>query len=166
MRCLFLIAACVAHIAAGQQDCDLDCNGRGTCTNKTATFPDQPIEDEDGIPLDFLKDKEIGGKSCVCNDGWTGLNCDTKVALCEGSIHACYHGGVCVDGMVEGTDEVVQLCDCRNAKQDGIRYIGFYCHKPSPVEHPGGDDVVPNSIVCDPVTMQFCINGGTCMIPL
>ena len=152
LRWAFLVVACVAQGVFGDDGCALVCNN-GKCTNETATFNDQPQADENDKPFEFLEIKDIDGQSCECDEGWTDVFCATQVNKCENSTHVCYFGGVCVDGIEEGTDEEIHVCDCRNAvDNDGINYLGAYCQKPS-----------PDSVVCDEVTMRFCINGGSCV---
>lgn len=163
MRWAFLVVAFVAHGVFGDDGCTVECQN-GICANETATFNGQPQTDEYGEPFDFLQVKDVDGQSCVCDEGWTDVLCATQVNKCENSTHACYYGGVCVDGIEEGTDEEIHVCDCRNAvDNDGINYLGAYCQKPSPVDNKDDADAVPDSVVCDEVTMRFCINGGSCV---
>ncbi len=164
LRCVFLVVGCVTLTVFGNDGCALDCGGTGTCTFGTATFNDQPLVDENGNTFDFLKVTEIDGQYCNCDEGWTDVLCSTRVDKCDNSDHPCFFGGVCVGGKEHGTNELVYVCDCRDAVDSkGTAYLGAYCQIPSPVSLPEGADPVSDSVVCDEVTMRFCLNGGSCV---
>ena len=163
MRYLLFLSF-VACGLAQDENCTLTCNDRGNCTlgndlvNDTFVMNGQPL-DENGYPV------ETHNKThCECERGFTGVNCNVSAQFCDGNEHFCYHGGICVKGVVESTAETVHVCDCRLAKdENGTSYLGTYCQLPSPVDHPEGDNAVPLSDKCDEFGERFCINGGTCL---
>jgi hypothetical protein len=137
--------------------CSLDCNGRGYCEFGSTQFENHPL-DENGNPFDFHNITNVDNMYCQCDVGFTGFDCRITSKFCDDTSHVCYHGGECVVGYLDSTNEKVHVCDCRKAFDDnGISYIGIYCERST------NPNIVDNVDVCSDDGTQYCINGGNCV---
>lgn len=75
------------------------------------------------------------GKSCECDEGWTGINCNvcTSDRACDALMTETDDGGVCYTGG-EVVKQNYQMCDVTNkAIRDllgaQIPQVTFTCHK-------------------------------------
>jgi hypothetical protein len=179
MRILFLlllslttlVSAQVQNCTAGNgNDVPLTCNNRGYCVEAPADFTDQPL-DAEGKPLPPHETDNIGGRSCVCETGFTGVNCETTTQFCDGNVHSCLNGGTCVAGTIQSTGAIVHVCNCVHATDGltGTHYVGLHCETKAPTKK-DPDDVAPNPVegaaVCDGEGKLYCVHEGTCLNPL
>jgi len=136
------------------QPCTLQCANDGACVLGDAqssvldTFGVHPDHADPGA-FDHLKDEIGDNQHCDCGPFFTGNDCSVEVESCAETNHKCFHGGDCVVSMTEDTAEIMYICDCRNAIEKNISWVGKYCEYPS---------VEP----CDANGSHFCVNGGTC----
>lgn len=134
-----------------QEDfCPLECGQRGVCVLGEADFLDHPTESPEAggggdTLLSFHQETSRGGFHCECESGWTGLQCNVEFQSCLVD-HKCYHGGDCVEGLVDKYGNDQHWCDCQHAVDaDGTAHVGKYC------EHPAAN-------YCDEEG-AFCIEG-------
>ncbi|CAL1527991.1 unnamed protein product [Lymnaea stagnalis] len=107
--------------------------------------------------------------SCVCNDGWTGENCDESFDPC-GSF-PCYNGGQCIRNASsysctcpKGTsglfcENIIPTCTSSSCLNNGMcenLVNSFKCHC-LPGFNGSSCEIAKN--ICDP---NPCTNGGTC----
>ena len=133
--------------------CTLSCSGRGRCRDGIKDIDDQVY----GYAEHLSKATALASEQfehCVCDDGWTGLNCEHEAKLCPVGDYHCFHGGDC-----DGDD---QKCDCSTAQSTELNtstFAGDHC------EHPATDicseqvDVVKYNPAKG---LSFCVNSGTC----
>lgn len=165
---LFSLALSSSILVSGQTDkvnCtgadQLKCNERGYCVEGAADFSDQPL-DAEGNPLPPHETDDIGGESCVCETGFTGVNCDTTIQFCDGGKHSCLNNGNCVAGTIQSTGATVHVCNCVGSHDDdGNHFIGLHCETPTPVNQ-GSNDAVVDATACDDTGKLYCVNGGVC----
>jgi hypothetical protein len=154
---LLLFAAAIATLSSSiipqvqaQTDgatCDLDC-GDNACVLGSATFVDHS-QQYDGSDFDFHTDKSIDNMHCDCPHGWTGVLCDIIFKSCSGN-HKCYHGGECIDGLLDSFGNEQLFCDCENTFDDeGYTYEGKFC------EHEATN-------YCSDSNDHFCLHEGEC----
>ncbi len=126
------------------QDCTLNCYDRGTCKfgNKI----------EFGLVTDEVVKvpNNVDGMYCECNDGFTGVQCDTYVRSCGDKY--CLNSAKCV---VQGTNA---MCDCTSIIPDiPVSFTGNHC------QYADADSTKCLSITneTEPLDM-YCVNGGQC----
>jgi hypothetical protein len=170
---IFLVATLAQGVLAqtsgqscGFDDCTLECNQKGTCCFGNAEFQSAAYGAHptyaDGTPFALHQKIIDDGMHCLCENAWTGLNCDHSVEFCDAGKNPCYHNGTCVSATIQSSFESIHVCDCREAKQNGIVYVGLHCEQPTPQHHPAGQDAVIGAEMCD--EGNFCLNGGKCKL--
>jgi len=88
------------------------------------------------------------------------VNGQSFTTVCDSS-HKCLHGGSCEKGIIEGSGESIQVCNCAKAIDvGGNRYTGLYCEhqalKAESIEEMEDDERICNS------NGDYCLNGGRC----
>ena len=139
--------------------CTLDCNGRGTCRDG---IKETPSGDTVGHADHLIDDAAMSSENfehCVCEPGWTGLQCEVKAEKCDGGEYHCFHGSECY----KAGDE--QKCDCSTANSAELgtsTFAGDQCEHPATeicTEEGSGSDTNPSEVG---VGLSFCVNYGTC----
>ena len=125
-------------------ECTLNCYDRGVCNFGT--------KKDFGLVVDpvVIIPNNVDGMYCECNDGFTGVQCETYVRSCGDSY--CLNSAKCI---VQGTSA---MCDCTSILSDiPVAFSGEHCQYPD-----------ANSVKClainnetEPLDM-FCVNGGQC----
>lgn len=95
---------------------------------------------------------------CKCDEGYTGILCESEVQVCPDEKRRCYNGGVCQELFHTGPGMLGQpfkdrkfKCDC-SVIDPTSPFAGLEC------EHPAEQ-------ICSLMTIEknsFCVNGGTC----
>ncbi|KAL7567792.1 hypothetical protein ACA910_000544 [Epithemia clementina (nom. ined.)] len=136
--------------------CTLTCNGRGTCRDGIKDVETETYGSAEHLSsLTALASEQY--EHCVCQSGWTGLNCEYEVTECAGGTQNCFHGGQCYTGGDE------QKCDCSTANSSQLgtdNFAGDMC------QHPATDICTETGSVVqyDPAKgLSFCVNYGTCV---
>ena len=139
-------------------ECPLKCNNNGVCKQGNSDYNEHPKEIGE-TPFTFLQTTNREGWYCDCPDGYTGLRCNRKYEKCPiiatetNSIHTCYHGGQCIDGLTDGSHDNIDIdkrfCDCSSAQHNDVPYFGKYCE-------------IEGAVRCDPTSQVFCTAQGTC----
>jgi len=130
----------------------LHCSENALCVQGGADFSNHPHQGEE--PLKIHEETTRDGAHCQCPPGWTGLECDRKFKTC-GSGHKCYHGGQCVEGLIDNFGNSQLFCDCHDAfDENGTRYVGKWCEHASVDLCDREDDVLAEE--------AFCVNEGSC----
>lgn len=175
MRAFFCIPLLVSSCYAAAQECttdpscSLDCSARGTCCKggevnfqKEDGAYSHPIY-EDGTDYQLHEEKQRDGNWCMCDEAYTGVNCEHSVKWCNGNKDPCYHGGACLAGSAVqySNGERVHTCDCVNATERGVQYIGLHCEVAAPIT-PSGEVIAKDASKCDEEDSNFCVNGGKC----
>jgi len=107
-RCEFLVEY---HI-----DCNLKCMNGGTCFHGDA--PSTTLYDDLNLELQKLPD-HVFNIYCICPDGFTGPQCETKIDICGDSEHHCLNNGKCV------RDDDEYTCKCITTAN--AIFSGKYC---------------------------------------
>jgi len=130
---------------ADHKPCDLTCV-RGKCQ-----YPFTPV----GMVVADDVDKE---PFCKCDEGFSGILCESAIEECLDNKRTCYNGGMCkesfhtggrMDGQPFSTPRY--KCDCSTIDPQSP-YAGLEC------EHPAEK-------ICSLMTFSktsFCVNGGQC----
>ena len=135
--------------------CSLQCNGRGTCRDGIKDVNDEQYGSAEHLSNDTALSSEQF-EHCVCQPGWTGLNCEHEAMECAGGAYNCFHGGKCYTGGDE------KKCDCSTASStelDTNTFGGDQC------QHPATEICTENSdtVSYNPSQgLSFCVNYGTC----
>lgn len=127
------------------KQCDLNCI-HGECL-----YPFTPSGSE--LASDTNKEP-----FCKCDEGYTGILCESEVEVCPGGERRCYNGGVCKELFHTGPNMLGQpfenrrfKCDC-SVIDPTSPFAGLEC------EHPAEQ-------ICSLMTIEknsYCVNGGTC----
>jgi len=142
------------------EDPSLECDSehsKKTCSQGPADFEDFKLPENDILPMHEIKES-AGGYHCDCKENWTGLKCRRKFQTCDidgngDNGDKCYHGGECIDGVLDQYGNEQLFCDCRRAgDRDGNKYVGKFCEIKATLcgDQPGE------------VGGNFCLNDGTC----
>lgn len=118
------------------KDCELNCI-HGDCL-----YPFTPVNGQ--VANDFSREPY-----CKCDEGFTGILCESEVDDCADGIRSCYNGGKCKEEKNSG--ESTYTCDCSVIPRTSP-FVGLEC------EHPA-------ETICSLMTVtkdSFCVNGGTC----
>ena len=113
---------------------------------------------------------EEGNYTCLCSDGYGGINCSVDLDLCQ--VDSCLNGGSCISGSNRtSVPETEIYCVCgpeftgpRCETQTCICYNGLCVLHPDPhCECRDGftGNTCETEILCSNVT---CFNGGTCVV--
>ncbi|KAL7567795.1 hypothetical protein ACA910_000547 [Epithemia clementina (nom. ined.)] len=131
--------------------CNMDCGDHGFCRKgaKDTSFIDNFDFDDRRLTARFNQEFE----HCVCEPGWSGLNCDVKMDICPGRSMICLHGSTCILSNITGEFE----CDCNTANEGGLKYAGKYCQYHS-TAYCTPDGLKPKTRSSD----AFCTNNGKC----
>lgn len=129
--------------------CTLDCNGRGKCKDGIKDMQ----ADDVGYATHLSNSSALSSQNyehCVCEDGWTGLQCEHKAEECANGNFTCFHGSRCYT--VKGK----QQCDCSTANDTALGTIfgGAQC------QHPATEICTVNPTSGS--GLSFCVNQGTC----
>jgi len=96
---------------------------------------------------------------CKCDEGYSGILCESKIDVCPDGKRSCYNGGKCVEmfhengGRLDGKpfNPPKYKCDCSVIDQKSP-FAGLECqHEPERI--------------CSIMTVNkssFCVNGGVC----
>ena len=129
--------------------CDLDCNGRGTCVPglKSLSYLGSTAHAEH---LNATNTNDL--EHCVCQNGFTGLQCEHDVERCgEEDGHFCLHGSKCTKTPGGGS-----FCDCTTAtSQLAAAFAGLHC------EHPATSMCIDSESQAS-IYSSFCVNDGVC----
>lgn len=135
-----------------QEECHLDCNGRGECKKGAK---DLSLYIEYGLDIDeFLGGSNVKGDHCICKEGYTGVNCELEekkdnFKRCGRGF--CFNGGICIE-REDSTNEIKDFyCDCNWADTETA---GEFCEHPNVEFCPFPDGHDP--------TKYYCANGGQC----
>jgi hypothetical protein len=128
--------------------CDLECK-EGTCRNGKKELGYLSDIAATTAHLNQTATEEF--QHCVCPNGYVGLLCEHKVALCPEGEHLCLHGALCT---TNGDDA---SCDCSTTDSDlAPVFAGDHCEHPATqvctIGEPGPAK-----------PLSFCVNFGTCM---
>jgi len=94
---------------------------------------------------------------CICPPGFSGPLCNSQSEECGSG--ACYHGGTCVETVVEHADQTGLIsslkaqfnCDCTTARTNNVHaFSGEFCQFPA------------TKFCSDTDPNFFCVNNGTC----
>jgi hypothetical protein len=136
--------------------CSLDCNGRGSCRDD---IKDKPTDEVVGSAEHLTEDAALSSEAfehCVCQAGWTGLQCDVKATKCGGGGYHCFQGSECYTAGNE------QKCDCSTANSTELgtaHFAGEQC------EHPASEICTEDGKTnhYNPSKeLSFCVNYGIC----
>mmetsp|Transcript_7172 Transcript_7172/g.8621 ORF Transcript_7172/g.8621 Transcript_7172/m.8621 type:complete len:631 (+) Transcript_7172:59-1951(+) len=133
-------------------------HSKGTCSPGPADFSDFVLPNKDILPMHEIKKSEKE-YHCDCKENWTGLKCRRKFQSCDvdatgNDENKCYHGGECIDGVLDVYGNEQLFCNCRSAgDRDGNKYVGKFCEIQATL---CGD-------IDGPVEFgDFCLNEGEC----
>jgi len=150
-------------------ECPLNCSNGAECKLGEHDFSFHPKE-ANGSGLTFLQTTSRDGWFCDCPAGFTGLRCNREYEVCPLELdnlavaagqdsdsnvdpHICYHGGSCIAGLTDGTNESIdssqRYCDCAKAQHNGTPYFGKYCE-------------IEGAIRCSDDSDQYCTAQGSC----
>jgi hypothetical protein len=129
-------------------DCTLDCGDKGTCRHGIKEISGLG----DAAHADYLSITHEDFQHCVCEEGYTGFNCDYSLHVCEETEDLfCLHGAKC-----ELDSDGLSVCDCQMATGSSTeRFYGQHC------------EFLITSVCSvsarDPIsTKKFCVNDGEC----
>jgi EGF-like domain len=102
--------------------------------------------------LQVFSNDNFASEHCLCQDGFVGQMCETKVEVCGDDNHVCLHGSKCLYEEKDGE----YRCDCEAAFTPESRYAGKFC------QHHHTDMCDPTDKVFDGTLtdMSFCVNDG------
>jgi hypothetical protein len=126
--------------------CTLTCQNGGSCQFGMPLMQDDNEEDVDQTGYTTFT-------YCLCQEGYNGKRCEKAKSNPCGDTHICYHGGKCVEGVVEevgGDDDF--YCDCTVDDPSDTHYAGRFCEYEA-TEICGDNH---NGV-------SFCVNFGTCV---
>jgi len=133
----------------GEDDCEYYCGeGDGFCIKE----PPNPID----FPPNFLWDLKEVEESCVCSEGFGGLNCEMPKQKCGD--HYCYNNGECMD---YGDGEAG--CEClADPMLNEYMAAGEFCeHSATTFCYiPEGEPMLNIEVLS-----TFCTNEGKCSEP-
>lgn len=147
------------------EECSLDCSGHGVC--EIGVPPKMAVNSEFETTLEntdaFTSSQPF--LHCICDQGYTGTNCDYEYVHCGGSHNLneyCFHGSTCVQ---DGSDTI---CEC---DYQGRKSAGPFCeYRPtdtceSPlVSLPGEPWLMPEEDGMTWDDFPFCVNNGVCLL--
>jgi len=124
-------------------DCDLKCFNNGQCKLGAKDFGK--------VDVDVITSpNQKNGMHCVCEDGFTGVQCETYVNDCGDTY--CLNSARCM------FEDDKTFCDCPSIVADiPIAFSGKHC------EH-SSSSICTSLQETDPLDL-FCVNDGTCRQP-
>ena len=138
--------------AAYDWKCNLYCYNGGECRHgkgKFGTYADVDGEKTDET-LPWERPSNPGfGMYCGCPVGYTGLQCEIAMNVCDENENTCYNGKACArETAADGT--IWWRCECDASKSVlTANYAIKYC------EHVA-------TVFCDSNKKSYCTNGGKC----
>ena len=120
------------------------CSGHGLCATNTDGSPPNGPPARGGLAA---KERGDGQIRCECSDGWTGVDCSTRLKKRCSHLNSCSGNGQCVLSDTDpgsGPDSVRYACTCEG------EWTGPMCSQPLPKPCRGG---------CGGRSRGECVNG-------
>lgn len=89
---------------------------------------------------------------CDCPPEFGGRYCEMEKTTCGSDGEVCYHGGTCVERVVDG--KTLHHCDCSNTYTEEVSYAGRTCLFPATSYCSKSGSGLNGHL--------FCVNGGKC----
>eukprot|EP00934_Nitzschia_sp_Nitz4_P005877 Nitzschia sp. Nitz4//scaffold328_size19456//17272//18206//NITZ4_008724-RA/size19456-augustus-gene-0.28-mRNA-1//-1//CDS//3329547983//5867//frame0 len=146
---LFLLAGFLSSVAGYNFDCNLSCLNGGKCTFGAGDGFGSYTDDDavSALPWSDEYSKKTG-MYCTCPSGYTGLQCEIAMVMCDTDTMVCFNGNSCAKMRSQQSNTYWWRCQCdiENSIMTAS-YAESYCRTVGMVKCTGDG---------------YCLNGGKC----
>lgn len=133
--------------------CSLKCQNGGLC-KKGNKYISNVTQNPELSFLQTFSSENFGTEHCLCQEGYAGNMCETKVEVCGDDKHVCLHGSKCIE-----EEDGSHRCDCEKAFTPESRYAGKYCQHHHTDMCANTEELIFDGSAAD---VHFCVNDGVC----